>query len=172
MVSLFTYLHIVFYNMTYFNLFRFAMTLVWGMGWEGEKTSLGARSKDVEVSEAMTWFPQRSLYLDGVVYLDLSVVNWSENMISCRVECNGFPLRPWLFHYKPRTLKAKGQRLVYFATRHLMAYPGPLVCPQLVFCLRERQVKTCTFILPLVRPKDVSKVSMQENAKSTSNVDG
>ena len=25
----------------------------------------------------------------GVVYLDLSVVNWSENMISCRVECNG-----------------------------------------------------------------------------------
>ena len=154
--------------MTYFNLFCFAMTLVWRIGWEREreKTSLGPRSKVVEVSEAMTWFPQRSLYLDGVVYLDLSVVNWSENMISCQVECNGFPLRPRLFHYKPRTLKSKGQKLVYFATRHLMTYPGPLVCPQLVFCLRERQVNTCAFI------KDIRQVSQQENAKSTSNVDG
>ena len=51
-----------------------------------EKISLGPSSKDVEVSEAMTLFPQHSLYLEGVVYLDLSVVNWSENMISCRVE--------------------------------------------------------------------------------------
>ena len=153
--SFFVYLQIdCMGSMTYLNLLCFTMTVKWRMS-RAEKTSLGPRSKVGEVSEAMTWFPPLSLYVDGgrLSWPVSSQLEWKYDFMPSRVQWVSFQDHgSFITSHVYLVLGAQG--LWTFATRHPMTYSDPLLCPQLVFYLRERQVNA--LILPRVRPKEVS----------------